>query len=386
MINVLGIGLDYLWTEEPNIRGNYLSRLLSYSKSLKTLTRIVYCPSISKVAKSKVLSNVEVIYSHSQSKLSFPFDAIVIARKIVLKHKIDVITAEDPFMGGLTGVILKKIFKIPLNIQIDHDRINNKFWLRERRVNFLKNLLAQLVIRQADTIRVMSWETKEKLCRLGIRKDKFWVIPVYVDCLNFSCRVNNSLRAEYTKRGFDKIIIFIGRLSPEKDVPTLLKAFQRVVIKYSHALLLIVGDGKEKENLLILVKHLKLSDNVCFTGAVSYELIPDYLGLSDIFVLSSLHEGRANVLIEAAFSKKPIITTNVSGVRNIVIDNKTGFIVDQKDYNKMAEKILFLLDNPDTLKSFGEAGNSLVKENIKNINSPERLIQCWEETAKIKIM
>ncbi|MCX5699834.1 MAG: glycosyltransferase family 4 protein [Candidatus Omnitrophica bacterium] len=384
MINVLGVGLDYLWLKGKNTRGGYKFRLLEYGEKLGSLVRILYSPQKIKLNYEKYGNNIDIFYTCSMNKLLFPIDAIKITNRIIKNKKIDIITAEDPFLGGFTGVLIKWIFKIPLNIQIDHDRINNAYWIKEKWTNYFKNIFANFIINRADSLRVMSQRTRERLIASGVEKNKIWVVPTPIDVTEFTDIDSDLLRTNLLGTRFNKIVFFLGRLSQEKNIPFLIKAFSYIIHQYSSVLLLIAGEGKEEINLKKMVNHLNLEKNVLFTGAVEYKKVPEYFKASDIFVLPSLHEGRANVLIEAALAKKPIVSTDVGGAREVIIDRKTGFIIEQMNHRQLTDKILFLLNNPKIAQKFGEDGFSFVKENLQETNEAIKLIQCWEETAKIK--
>ncbi len=128
---------------------------------------------------------------------------------------------------------------------------------------------------------------------------------------------------------------------------------------------------------------LFITSNINFVGAIPYFKIAEYFSASDVFVLTSLREGRANVLIEAALSRKPIISTLVSGVQDCVVDNSSGFIVNHGDYQKIAEKIILLLEDQKKAEEFGKYGHDFVKMKLTENNSPKNLISCWENTIKL---
>jgi len=384
MLNILGICWDYLWMNKDNSKGDFDFRQNSYAQYLGSLNRIVYSPHNFNKKEEMIGKNIYIYYTCSKNKLFFPFDAFKLAVRIIKEKKIDMLSAEDPCLAGFLGIFIKKWLKIPLSIQIHYDAINNKQWITQRKRHRLYNEMAKIAVHYADSIRVVSQEIKNKLIALGILEDKIWVIPVQIDTQKFEQTSGIRVREQYLRNKFDKLVLFVGRLSIEKNIPTLLKSFKEIINVYPAALLLIAGDGIEKDNLVNLTKELDIAGNVNFIGAVDYGSIPAYFAASDVFVLTSLREGRANVLIEAALSKKPIVTTNVSGVGDCVIDNKTGYIIEQGNSREIAKKITFLLQNPEIAKQFGLTGSVFVKERLKETNDEKALIRCWEETAKVK--
>ncbi|PWH19528.1 MAG: glycosyl transferase [Anaerolineae bacterium] len=134
------------------------------------------------------------------------------------------------------------------------------------------------------------------------------------------------------------IVLGIGRLDPQKDFPTLLRAFQRV-LQQKEARLVILGEGPERSNLLNLIDELGLQGKVDLPG---FDPNPfPYLKQADVFVLSSRFEGLPGVLIQAMALGTPVIATDCpGGVREILEDGKWGAIVPVGDAAKMAEKIM----------------------------------------------
>ena len=153
-------------------------------------------------------------------------------------------------------------------------------------------------------------------------------------------------------------MLFVGRLTKEKNIPNLLNAVPKVLGVFPNTLFIIVGKGDERPNLKKLTVDLGIEENVIFTGAVPD--VADYYYLSDLLVLPSNHEGRAIVLIEAMACGKPVISTDVGGTRDVIVDGKNGFIVPLGDSDAISQKIILLLSNPKKMISMGEIGQEFV--------------------------
>ena len=141
------------------------------------------------------------------------------------------------------------------------------------------------------------------------------------------------------------VITSVGRLVPEKDYSTLLRAFKVVSEKY-RATLLIVGDGQEKERLIQLSENLRLKDSVFFLG---YQRNPyKYINLADIFVLSSISESFGIVIPEALSLGKPVVATDCPYGPREILDNGTfGLLAKVGDYVNLAEQMIKLMSSPD---------------------------------------
>jgi glycosyltransferase involved in cell wall biosynthesis len=381
-MNVLGIGLDQLMLKDDKVRGDVRTRQLDYAKQLESLTLVVYSPKSLNLKPQKWSDNLWIYPTNSKNKISFISDALRIASQICKEKKIDAITAEDPFTTGLIGYFLKRKFKIPLNVQAHIDFCNNKYWLKMRPINPLFNTLGKFICKRADTIRVVASETKEKLENHGILPEKIALISVHSDLSRFETIDGTKLRHEYLDKGFKQILLFVGRLVDQKDIPNLFSAFKIILKSKPKTLLLIAGKGPREESLIKLAKKMNINQNIIFAGAIEHSVIPKYYAACDIFVLPSIFEGRATVIVEAILSKKPIVSTDVSGLREWVFNEETGFIVKRKDPQSFAEKVLFLLGNPDSAKTFGEKGYQLAQTKMQEIGDISSMIKLWERTAQ----
>ena len=120
------------------------------------------------------------------------------------------------------------------------------------------------------------------------------------------------------------ISTYVGRLSPEKNLSLLIRAFYGVAMTYDHVRLLIVGDGPDRENLEAQVKHMNIDNKVHFTGMVDYKDIPSYLATCDIFVTPSISETFGLSTIEAMAAGLPVLGVDAPGSRDIIEDGITG--------------------------------------------------------------
>ncbi|NKQ39111.1 MAG: glycosyltransferase [Methanosarcinales archaeon] len=168
------------------------------------------------------------------------------------------------------------------------------------------------------------------------------VVPNGVDINQFK-PLNKKKQKEWVKNYFHVTfgsglnIINVGRLSQEKGLRYLIES-----LKYldSETKLFIVGDGREKNNLEILVDMLDLNDRVTFIGAVTHEKLPMLLNAMDVFVLPAISmEGFSNSMLEAMACGIPIVTTPI-GAGTEVIKKEIGVVVETKNPKKLAEGII----------------------------------------------
>ena len=143
----------------------------------------------------------------------------------------------------------------------------------------------------------------------------------------------------------DIIIGIIGRLSPEKDVPSFLKAAGLVAEKFNQASFLVVGEGPERERLQRMARELGLDGKVRFTGFV--EDMGSIYSSIDLLVISSLTEGIPLVVLEAMHQGIPVVSTRVGGIPEVIENGVDGILVEPGDSHALSRAIesLVLDDN-----------------------------------------
>lgn len=139
--------------------------------------------------------------------------------------------------------------------------------------------------------------------------------------------------------------VTVGRIEPQKDHTTLLRAFARVSERRPNARLVVVGTGTERDRLRELAAELEIDNIVDFPGYV--ENAYAYMQNADLFVLSSRHEGLPTVLLEALACGCPIVSTDCpSGPREILEDGRYGPLVPVGDDGALADAIVGTFDDP----------------------------------------
>lgn len=182
-------------------------------------------------------------------------------------------------------------------------------------------------------------------------------------------------------------ILFVGRLVERKGVQYLLEAFGRIV-KDAQVQLVIVGQGPEKEKLQRLAKEKHLNAKITFAGFVDDESLKSYYQNCSVFVLPAITdekgdtEGLGVVLIEALSYKKPVIASKVGGITDIVINDKTGLLVTEKNSEELAMALKRILSDTNLAKRLGEEGFNHVKEKFSWEKIIKRLKKTYEDALK----
>jgi glycosyltransferase involved in cell wall biosynthesis len=164
------------------------------------------------------------------------------------------------------------------------------------------------------------------------------------------------------------LLTAVGRLTPVKNYPLLLRAATRAFQTFPETVLAVVGEGGELEMLRTLSRELNVADRVRFTGF--RRDVPEVLHASDLFVHASLTEGFPNAVLEAMAMGKPVVATDVGGVPELVLHGETGLLVPSGDEGALTQALLRLLGDPEARRRMGDAGRS-------------RAQQCFDQKTQI---
>jgi len=186
---------------------------------------------------------------------------------------------------------------------------------------------------------------------------------------------NDEIRKRYVKEG-EKLVVTVCRLEPRKDLPTLIKAAKVVKEKNPKIKFVVVGEGVSGEELHQMVKDLGLSDTISFAGRVSEEDLPKYYAAGDLYALPTLYEGFGIVYLEAMASECPVLSTKVGAIPEVVEDD--GVLIEPKDPEKLAEKILEILENEKLRMELVDKGLKKVREKYDR----EKVLGIFEESLE----
>jgi glycosyltransferase involved in cell wall biosynthesis len=173
-----------------------------------------------------------------------------------------------------------------------------------------------------------------------------------------------------------KNIAIVGRLSYEKGVDRAIQVMQKVLESQPDAMLWIIGTGKEKNKLKQLTSELGIQNSVKFLGFIAG--VEKLLAQCSMLIMTSRWEGFGLVLLEAMKLKMPCLAFDHIAANEIIINNETGFLTSNENNELMAEKIIYLLSNPEVGKQMGKKGNDLLKDKFtieRSIDQYENLIE-----------
>ncbi len=165
------------------------------------------------------------------------------------------------------------------------------------------------------------------------------------------------------KFGFNedsRLILCVGELLPNKNQKMAIEAMRTVVKTFSNAVLMIAGNGPNRENLEALVADFGLEKNVAFLGYCTN--LEEYQRIAEISVSCSIREGLGINLIEAMLTGNPVVATHNRGHNELVIEGSNGHLVNMDDFSKLAEHIIQLLSSEKLRNTMGEFGRNFVEK------------------------
>ena len=158
-----------------------------------------------------------------------------------------------------------------------------------------------------------------------------------------------------TPRFDEPVILCLGRLAPQKGFDLALKAFALVEKVFPKARLMIVGEGVEESALKQLASTLGITDKVDFTGSVPPEEVYAVINRATMMLLPSRFEGLPLVALQAARMQRPIISSAVDGLPELVVDQESGLVLEDNNERELARAIACVLQNPRKAIGMGKA-------------------------------
>ena len=221
-------------------------------------------------------------------------------------------------------------------------------------------LILRFAIRASTVVTVVSNAMSDKLCAQFPQHQK--------RIISITNGVDNRLTdipPRDSKHSKDNLnILVIANLIKLKNVPVILEAVSKLKGQIS-CNLRIIGEGPERDALIVQARMLELTEFVDFAGVVDPEKIIDYLKYADCLVLTSSSEGRPNVVLEAFAAGLPVIASDIDGVRELIGDNENGLLYKSGDSQMLAERLQELFYSDVLYRRYSRSGRDyILKHNL----------------------
>jgi glycosyltransferase involved in cell wall biosynthesis len=235
------------------------------------------------------------------------------------------------------------------------------------------------VLNQADAIIAASKETFNETSRIVNDADKVQLIPNGVDVEKFNPNLDGShIRKELGIEGCT-VVFSLRRHEPKYGLEYLIRAASIVTGKRNDVLFVIGGDGSLRQYHEQLAVKLGVKGRIMFTGKIPQNEVPYYYAMSDIVVVPSLQEAFGLVVSEALACGKPVIGTNLGGIPDQIIDGYNGFLVRSRNPKEIAEKILWLIGDPNEARRMGINGRKFVEKKFDMKDRVNQILTLYKQ-------
>ena len=291
-------------------------------------------------------------------------------RDIIVRHDINLIHAHD-YKTDLFAYLLRR-------------------WLGRRRFTLLSTAHAWVMLgprgalyrrldlwlmRRFDHLIAVSHATRDEMVGAGVPPQLISVIHNAIDTEEWAPgAIRPTLRAELGIPHDSLVLGYVGRIMPEKDLETWLRAAAVVARQYPEAQFVLVGEGRDActlSQLQRLATDLGIAERVYFPGYRA-QLLPVYAAF-DLFVLTSRREGLPNSVLEAMAMGLPVVTTDVAGTKELVLHEQTGFVLPQGDVAGLAQAMTTLAGNAQQRQAMGLAGRTRVEQEFSFTGRLQRI-------------
>jgi 1,2-diacylglycerol 3-alpha-glucosyltransferase len=271
---------------------------------------------------------------------------------IIKKLNLDIIHTHTEFSLGIFGRIMARELKLPIvhtyhTIYEDYTHYLTHFKALDRRAKAFARTYSKVCCNTVEQVIVPTDKTKDLLMTYSVHKD-ISVIPTGIDLnkfdrSNYSPADITSLKQRYDIKPTEKVMIYIGRISQEKNIEEIIDAMPEYMKIRENVKFVIVGSGPASEKLEHLVKQLGLTERFVFTGAQPWDNIGLFYQLGDVFVSASKSETQGLTYIEAMASGLPVVAKQDKCLEDILEQGHNGYsFTDKEGLFRGLDQILFM--------------------------------------------
>ncbi|MEZ0536321.1 glycosyltransferase family 4 protein [Caldicellulosiruptoraceae bacterium PP1] len=287
--------------------------------------------------------------------------------------------------ANFIGMLLKKrmpnlIYITTLHSDFDLDFQDNLY------KRFIFASLNKFSLKKMDYYVTVGSPLVEKLKSFGVNQDKIFVMYNGYDYdIKISFKGKNQFLSQYISPNFFKNKIIIGNLSrlyKVKGLDVFINAANVVLKKNKNVIFLIGGEGPQKEYLKDLINGLSVHENVFLLGEIKNPY--DFFNAIDINIISSYSETFPYSILESTMLEKCCISSSVGSIPDLIEDNINGLLFATGDYNMLAQKILYLIENDHLIEQFGKKLSQKAKIMFSSTAMAMRQLEIYNQIINLK--
>lgn len=265
-------------------------------------------------------------------------------KKYLQKEQIDIIHTHL-FAGDTWGRLAAILAKVPVIISTEHNVNLDEGIIKKTIKRWLSHFTKKIV--------AVSRAVKEyQIDAEKIDPAKIQIVYNGIDLAKFPFLTDYQLRQPLT-------LGIIGRLEPQKGHLVTFNALSLILKKYSLTKLMIIGQGSQKKILEQAAKNLKIEKNLIWQPP--QENVGSVLNQLDLLLIPSLWEGLGLIALEALSVGLPVVASNIHGLKEVITNEETGFLVEPNNPEQLAEKIINIIDHPENLTKTRTKGREKVE-------------------------
>lgn len=298
------------------------------------------------------------VYNASGSLFIRFMRAVREVRRIIRDRFIDVVSVQSPDELGLLIYFATRNCRVSFQVQV-HTDVMSEYWRHASWKERIRAMIADFLIPRATCVRVASNRIAESLIRAGrVLPGRITILPVFTD-IERAIGVTSDPAAVERFRAHSFRMLAAGRfVEKEKNFFLLIDMMLEFVQSYPDALLVIAGDGPDKERYMHRIRAYSLEKNVILEKWVSN--LPSFIAAFDVFCISSNYEGWGVVALEAMAVGVPVVMTDVGLAGELITNGENGLVVPVGDAQAFGAAVASLAKDPVMRRRIGENGRACV--------------------------
>jgi 1,2-diacylglycerol 3-alpha-glucosyltransferase len=341
---------------------------------------VVVAPPFDGLAGSEMdVIRVPALQHFNGSDFSVPVPVPGYLYSIIRNLDPDVVHSHHPFLLGDTALRVASYWNVPV-VFTYHTRYELYTHYVDAESSVLPHFVQGLATGYANLCdaTVAPSETLAGILReQGVRGD-IRVIPTGIDLTGFASGRRDRFREAFRMASNAFVVGHVGRLAPEKNLSLLCRAVGRVLTARPEARFLVVGAGPESDNIKAMMAENGVADRVHLTGVLQGQDLADAYHAMDAFAFTSVTETQGLVLVEAMACGVPVVALDAPGVRDVMQDGITGYLVDGPDPERMAAAIERIATWSAAERGQITAGLSATVQEFTRDRSVKRLCDLYE--------
>jgi len=316
-------------------------------------------------------------------------------RKFIEQNQLDALHVHDLYLLG-AAFAANKYFNLPVIADLHENYVAGLKYYRFANTfpgNWLisQKKWAQKEIewcRKADFLVTVIEEAVDRYAHLGIPHDKIHVVANYVNVDEFLDIEDDHHIVDRFKDNITAT--YIGGFDTHRGLETIINATPAIITQIPEFRLLLVGRGRNFDELRTAAKRLNISDHVIFEGYQPPHKVPSYIKASTLGLIPHLKtEHTDNTIPHKLFHYmllgKPVVATNCAPLKRIVESTKSGIIFTSNDHHDFTHKIVTLVKNRNEMRNMGQNGMQAVKEKYNWTQAQKPLLTLYQQILKAKV-